>query len=164
MLSLVQLFAIPWTVAHQDPLSRGSPGTNTGMGCHSLLRGIFSTQGLNLGLPHCRQILYHLSHRSRFRFTEKLSRKSGVPAKPCPATATPATNIRYHRGTDVCFNRWAYTNTALSPEVHSLHDSSLLVLCILWCGQISNDMHPTLQNHTSLSLVSALISNPFLTP
>ena len=25
-------------------------------------RGIFPTQGLNLGLPHCRQNLYHLSH------------------------------------------------------------------------------------------------------
>ena len=27
------------------------------MGCHSVLQGIFPTQGLNLGLPHCRQIL-----------------------------------------------------------------------------------------------------------
>ena len=26
-------------------------------------RGIFPTQGLKLGLPHCRQILYHLSHQ-----------------------------------------------------------------------------------------------------
>ena len=33
--------------------------------CHSLLQGIFPTQGLNLGLPHCRQILYHLSHQGR---------------------------------------------------------------------------------------------------
>ena len=30
---------------------------------HSLLQGIFLTQGLNLGLSHCRQILYHLSHQ-----------------------------------------------------------------------------------------------------
>ena len=29
----------------------------------SLLQGIFSTQGLNPGLPHCRQILYQLSHQ-----------------------------------------------------------------------------------------------------
>ena len=40
-----------------------SSGRNTGVGCHSLLQGIFLTQGLNLGLPHCRQILYHLSHQ-----------------------------------------------------------------------------------------------------
>ena len=39
-----------------------SPGKNTGVGCYSLLQGIFLTQGSNLGLPHCRQIFYHLSH------------------------------------------------------------------------------------------------------
>ena len=31
-------------------------------GCHFLLLGIFLTQGSNPGLPHCRQILYRLSH------------------------------------------------------------------------------------------------------
>ena len=31
--------------------------------CHFLLQGIFPTQGLNPGLPHCRQTLYHLSHQ-----------------------------------------------------------------------------------------------------
>ena len=30
-----------------------------GVGCHSLLQGIFLTQGSNLGLWHCRRILYH---------------------------------------------------------------------------------------------------------
>ena len=34
------------------------------MGCHSLLQGIFPTQGLNPGLLHCRQILYCVSHQS----------------------------------------------------------------------------------------------------
>ena len=33
-----------------------SPGKNTGVGCHSLLQGIFLIQGSNLGLLHCRQI------------------------------------------------------------------------------------------------------------
>ena len=40
-----------------------SPGKNTGVGCHSLLQGIFPTQGLNPGLLHCRKILYHLSYQ-----------------------------------------------------------------------------------------------------
>ena len=40
-----------------------SPGKNTGVGCHSLLQGIFPTQGSNPGLPHCRWILYCLSTR-----------------------------------------------------------------------------------------------------
>ena len=33
------------------------PGKSTGVGCHFLLQGIFPTQGSNLGLLHCRQIL-----------------------------------------------------------------------------------------------------------
>jgi len=40
-------------------------GKNTGVGCHSLLQGIFPTQGSNLGCLHCRQIL------SQFRFSQK---------------------------------------------------------------------------------------------
>ena len=40
-----------------------SPGRNTGVGCHPLLQRIFPTQGLNPGLLHCRQVLYHLSHQ-----------------------------------------------------------------------------------------------------
>ena len=39
------------------------PGKSTGVGCHFLLQGIFLTQGSNLGLPHCRQTLYLLSHQ-----------------------------------------------------------------------------------------------------
>ena len=38
------------------------PSKSTGVGCHFLLQGIFPTQGLNRGLPHCRQTLYPLSH------------------------------------------------------------------------------------------------------
>ena len=41
------------------------PGKNTGVGCHFLLQEIFPTQGLNPGFPHCRQMLYHLSHQGR---------------------------------------------------------------------------------------------------
>ena len=40
-----------------------SPGKNTGVGSHSLLQGIFPTQGSNSGLLHCRRILYSLSHQ-----------------------------------------------------------------------------------------------------
>ena len=39
------------------------PGKNTGVGCHFLLLGIFPTQELNPGLPHCRHTLYLLSHQ-----------------------------------------------------------------------------------------------------
>ena len=40
-----------------------SPDQNTGVGSLSLLQGIFPTQGLNPGLPHCRRFLYQLSHK-----------------------------------------------------------------------------------------------------
>ena len=40
-----------------------SPGKNNGVSCHALLQGIFSTQGSNSGLPHCRLTLYRLSHQ-----------------------------------------------------------------------------------------------------
>ena len=39
------------------------PGKSTGVDCHFLLQGIFTTQRSNLGLLHCRQKLYHLSHQ-----------------------------------------------------------------------------------------------------
>ena len=48
------LIACPWDF----------PGKNTGVGCHFLLQGIFQNQGSNLGVLHCRQILY-LSYKGR---------------------------------------------------------------------------------------------------
>ena len=50
----------PWGLSRQ----------NTGVGCHALLQGIFPTQGSNPDLPHCREILYHLSHQGRPRTLE----------------------------------------------------------------------------------------------
>jgi len=48
MLSHVQLFATPWTVAPPGSSVHGiSQARNTGMGCHFLLQGIFLIQGLN---------------------------------------------------------------------------------------------------------------------
>ena len=43
----------PGSSVHGD-----SPGKNTGVACYTLLQGIFPPQGLNLGLLHCRWILY----------------------------------------------------------------------------------------------------------
>ena len=42
-----------------------SPGQSTGVGSLCLLQGIFPTQRLNPGLPHCRRILYQLSYQGR---------------------------------------------------------------------------------------------------
>ena len=52
-----------------------SPDKNTGVGSHSLLQGIFPTQGLNPCLLHCRQILL-LSEPPGKPFTDE---KTEVP-------------------------------------------------------------------------------------
>ena len=49
---------------------RNSPDQNTGVGSLSLLQGIFPTQGWNPSLPHCRWILYQLSHKGSPRILE----------------------------------------------------------------------------------------------
>ena len=54
--------SLPGSSVHGD-----SPGKNAGVGCHSFLQGIFPTQGLNPGLPHCRWILYQLNHQGSSR-------------------------------------------------------------------------------------------------
>ena len=56
--SCVSLFETPWTVAHQTSLFMGFSSKNTGVGCYSLLQGIFLTQRWNPHLLHCRWILY----------------------------------------------------------------------------------------------------------
>ena len=53
---------IPQAVACQAHLSIGFPRQEYRRGCHVLPQGIFPTQGLNPGLPHCRQKLYRLNH------------------------------------------------------------------------------------------------------
>ena len=57
------LFTTPWTVESRLLCPWGFPGKNIGVGSYFIFQGIFSTQGLNLGLPHCKQILCNLSHQ-----------------------------------------------------------------------------------------------------
>ena len=47
-----------------------APGQNSRQGSLSLLQGIFPTQGLNPGLPHCRQILNQLTHKGSPRILD----------------------------------------------------------------------------------------------
>ena len=62
-------YSTPGSSVHGD-----SPGKNTGVGCHALLQGILPTQELNPGLPHCRQILYQLSHQGTPRILAQKSK------------------------------------------------------------------------------------------
>ena len=80
-LGCVRIFMTAWTVAYQALPSMGFSRQEwvaisfsrdqtwvsciVGVGCHFLLQRIFLTQGSNLGLLHCRQTLYHLSHQGK---------------------------------------------------------------------------------------------------
>ena len=56
----------PGSSVHGDSL-----GKNTGVGCYALLQAwVFLTQESNPGLPHCRQIFYHLSQQRSPRILE----------------------------------------------------------------------------------------------
>ena len=57
-LSRVRLFVTPGTICLWN-----SPGQNTLVAGFFLLQGIFPTQGSNPDLPHCKHILYQLSHK-----------------------------------------------------------------------------------------------------
>ena len=74
-----------------------SPGQNTAVGSLSLLQGIFSTHGLNPGLPHCRWILYQLSHQGSPRILEwaanPFSRGSSWPGTVPGSPALPVDSL-----------------------------------------------------------------------
>ena len=73
-----------------------SPGQNTGVGCHALLQGIFPTQQSNPGLPHCRWILYRLSHQGS---------PSSLPAK---------NNLSHYHASDTGRLVWRHTPVRVS--------------------------------------------------
>ena len=63
VLFLSDSLQLPGMYPTRLPCPWNCPGPKTRVGYHSLLQEIFLTQRLNLGLLHCRQILYHLSHQ-----------------------------------------------------------------------------------------------------
>ena len=63
MLSHVRLFVNPWTVTHQTPLSMEFFSQEYWNGLPLPPIRDLPNPGLNLGLLHCRQVLYHLSYQ-----------------------------------------------------------------------------------------------------
>ena len=70
---------LPRLLCPQDSL-----GKNTGVSGCVLFQGIFLTQGLNPGLLHCRQSLYHPSHQgSPYGNLGQLQRLKGTVTQSC---------------------------------------------------------------------------------
>ena len=82
----------PGSSVHGD-----APGKNTGVGCHAFFQGNFPIQGLNPGLPRCRQILYQLSHKRSPRILEwevyPFSRGSSQPSNQNRSPALQADSL-----------------------------------------------------------------------
>ena len=119
-----------------------SPGQNIGVGSLSFLQGIFPTQESNPGFPHCRRILYQLSHKGSLRMLEwvayPFSRRSS-----------------WHRNrTGVsCLAGWFFTSWAMREARHQLSYCTTVlfkVLCML-CAQ-SLQSCPTLCDAKDYSL------------
>ena len=72
-----------WSHGLYSPWS--SLGQNTGVGSFSLLQVLFPNQGLNPGLPHCRWILYQLSHKG----SPNLRKSENEVVQSCPTLCNP---------------------------------------------------------------------------
>ena len=83
VLSRVRPSATPWTVAHQAPLSTGLSRQEYWSELPFPSPGDLPNPASNLGLPHCRQILYQLSHKGSPLMT---SSKGNYPYKAPPQT------------------------------------------------------------------------------
>ena len=84
-----------------DCIVLNSPGQNTRVGSLSPLQGSFSTQGMNPGLPHCRWILYQLSHKGSPRILK------WVAYPFSRGSSWPRNGTRVSRITGRFFTKWA---------------------------------------------------------
>ena len=112
-----------------------SRGQNTGVGSLSLLQGIFPTQGLHPGLPHCRRILYQLSRKGspwansfiRHVFasvpTSAIFRKLNKLVSGVPAHNTQLANV--------CFYHQVSSLLVLSSKSQTLLRYAFISLCYL---------------------------------
>ena len=81
-----------------------SPGKNTGLGCHSLLQGIFPTRDWIqvFHIAHCRLVLYHLGHKGSPRTLQWIAYSFSKGSSSLPRNWTWVSCI-----TDRFFASWA---------------------------------------------------------
>ena len=106
-----------------------SPGKNHGVGCHSLLQGIFPIQELNLAVLHSRQILYCLSHQRSWDISTEEAQKKA--AELCCRTQRGAS--QKHKG---CLLAPPAPGTRHRTHVPCSSQTLELVLQ-LWCEQFA---------------------------
>ena len=108
---------------HEPYSPWNSPGQNTGVCSLSLLQGIFPTQGLNSGLPHCRWILYELSHQGSPRILEWVAYPfSSESSRPRTRTGVS------------CIARGFFTKWAIREAKWNKSDRERQILNAFACG------------------------------
>ena len=105
-----------------------SPGQNTGVDSLSLLQGIFPTQGSKSGLPHCRQILYHLGHQGNPRILE------WVAFLFCSGSSRPRNHTQVS-----CIVGGFFTDWAIREALGTYEVLNYLILTLLSISQIELD-------------------------
>ena len=115
----VWLCAPIWSGASRFFCLWNSPGENTGVHCHFLLQGIFPTQKSNPSLPHCRQILYQLSHQGNPRIL-------GWVVYPFSSRSSPPNNwTRVSCIAGGFFTSWATKEPPYQRQWNSFHSPQL---------------------------------------
>ena len=111
----------PWTIARLASLSMGfsKPEYWSGLPCPS--PGIFLTQGSNSGLLHCRQILYHLSHRGSPFISRPTSNKTSSVK---PVVEVLAVHRSAQWSVDTSTPALAQACASASPAATSLGDAT----------------------------------------
>ena len=99
-----------------------SPDQNTGVGSLSLLQGIFPTQGSNPGVPHCRRILYQLSHKGSPRILEWIA----YPFSRGSSQPWNWTGVSYIAGK-------FFTNWVMKEAQHNFLIWTSLYCELFWC-------------------------------
>ena len=130
-----------------DPMDKSwgswnSPGQNTRVGSLSLLQGIFPTQGSNPSLPHCRQILYQLSHKWSPRILEWV-------AYPFPNGSSQPRNQTALQADSLPTELWGYivTTWSINCNIHELSQNNKKKI-----GSGSENIIITIQKYKQSSL------------
>ena len=111
-----------WALPLQAPHPWDSPGKNTGVGCHSLLQGIFPTQEGNPGLLHRRQIFYHLSHQGSLCLPTSSQNPSARHVYMCLNSHCGYSSAS-QEGPQLPVNQWVSTDTWIVMSVRAQYSS-----------------------------------------
>ena len=103
------------------------------MGDLSLLQGIFPTQGSNPGLPHCRQILYQLSHQGSPRILQWVAYPSPAdlpnPAIEPRSPASQADSLPAELSGHLSVN--SRGKRRINTQIHALAEGAVV---LVWGG------------------------------